>query len=172
MQHSIRRAQGIFARDFSNVLLAFNPWAFEVAISTSIRSYSILNRGKDIVTNPYAKHGFRLLKTGDDITNQTGIYIFKDISKSGKGLPYVGMSTVNVAGRIASHAKNLRLNGSSAIYFKPISQSSTNFKLQLETAETIIINKLRGKAMTANKVLPVSKARNSKLNFGITNYVN
>ncbi len=112
--------------------------------------------------NIYTQNGFQTIDDINTVRNVPGLYIFDDATRG--MLPYVGMSTWSVGNRLVTHNAGGRIGGQ--IYFKPM----TGSRLTLEVQETIIINTLGGKAATANKVLPVSKARNKELKLGITNY--
>ena len=89
------------------------------------------------------------------------MYLFDDALVR---LPYVGQS-VNLATRLSVHARVGRIGG--PIYYRPLLGSTKTFR---EVTETIIMNSLGGKTGTANKVFPVSPARNRRLGLGITNY--
>ncbi|NQY05685.1 MAG: VCBS repeat-containing protein [Flavobacteriaceae bacterium] len=113
-------------------------------------------------TNAYSKYGFQALNHIDDVKGVSGLYLFDDATRG--MLPYVGKSNVSIASRLTSHYNAGRIGGQ--IYFKPMTGSRTF----LEVQETIMMNNLGGKLGTANRVFPVSPARNLRLNLGITNY--
>ncbi|NGX84411.1 RHS repeat-associated core domain-containing protein [Aequorivita sp. KMM 9714] len=133
-----------------------------LGISGGARAISTAFQTTNKSVNQLSKYGFQALNHIDDVDGVSGLYVFDDATRG--MLPYVGKSNVSIASRLNSHYNAGRIGGQ--VYFKPLSGNS----IFLEVQETIMMNHLGGKLGTANKIFPVSPARNVRLNLGITNY--
>ena len=137
-------------------------WLYKMAKARQAAKVLAMSNVAVSTSNAYSRFGFQVLNHIDDANGVSGLYIFDDATRG--LLPYVGKSNVSIASRLTVHSNAGRIGGQ--IYYKPLTGSTTF----LEVQETIMINNLGGKLGTANRVFPVSEARNLRLNLGITNY--